>query len=213
MKKWLNKTEDFLEKYQVVILLLETAVIFALIAFICRNKALDWDEAYSFQMITKYSLKEMIQVTALDVHPPLYYLLLWAFCQVFGTDFFVLKIFSVLFTVLTMLLGVVYVRKDWGWKTAAVFMLAVGLGPQFLYYSVNIRMYSMELFFVTWCALLAYRILTKGKRIDWILFVVSALCGVYTHYFAAVPLAFIYGYLLVGLLITNRKGCKWFLLS
>lgn len=213
MKNWIKKTEDFIEKYQLFFLMLEMTAIFFMITYICRNKAVDWDEAYTFRMITKNSFFEMIEETALDVHPPLYYLLLWAFSQIFGTSFFTLKIFSVLFTVLTMFLGVVYVRKDWGWKCACIFLLVVGLGPQFLFYSVNIRMYSMELFFVTWCALSAYRILNHARGIDWVLFVVSALCGVYTHYFAAVPLAFIYGYLLVGLFLLRRKSCTQFFMA
>ena len=193
------------EKYHLLILLFEVTVISVMVSYICMNKALDWDEAYTFQMITKNSIRGIIRETSMDVHPPLYYLLLWFFSKCFGTDFFVLKLFSVLFTILTMFLGIIYVCKNWGWKSAFGFILVVGLGPRFLYFSVNIRMYSMELFFVTWCALLAYSILKDGKKIDWVLFVISALGGVYTHYFAAVPLAFIYGYLLIGLLLQKKK--------
>lgn len=213
MKNWLSKSREYAEKYQLILLVLEMVVISVLIIYICRNRALDWDAAYTFQMITRNTFGGIIRETALDVHPPLYYLLLWVFSQIFGTDFFVLKFFSVLFAIGTMFLGIVYVRKDWGWKSAFTFLMVVGLGPQFLFYSVNIRMYSMELFFVLWCAFLAYRILKEERETDWILFVLSALGGVYTHYFAAVPLTFIYGYLLVGILLMKQKRISRFLVA
>ncbi len=43
------------------------------------------------------------------------------------------------------------------------------------------------------------------------LFTFSALGGAYTHYFNVIPLAFICGYLLVGLLLIRRRDCKYFL--
>lgn len=213
MKRAWEKCEAFLEKYQMWILTTELLGVIFATAYICRNVAVDWDEAYSLRMMIKFSLKEMIEVTAADIHPPLYYLLLRGFCALFGTEIFALKLFSVLFTGLTMLLGMTYVRKNWGFKVALVWNLVVGLGPQFLFYSVNIRMYSMSLFFVTWSMLLAYEILQDNRPLDWVLFVLSGLGGVYTHYFTAVPLALIYGYLLIGLLLFRRKSCKFFVLS
>lgn len=212
MKKALIRGEEFLDKHQLWVLLLQLAGIVAMTAYICCNKALDWDEAYSFQMVTKYSFGEMIQKTAADIHPPLYYILLRLFCGIFGTDFLGMKLFSVLFETLTMVLGITLVRKNWGWRTAFVFNLVVGLGPQFIFYSVNIRMYSMALFFVTLCVLLAYEIIKNGRTLYWVLFVLSALGGVYTHYFTVIPLAFIYGYLLVGLIAFERKKMKCFLI-
>ncbi len=217
MKRAVQKIENFLNKYQMFILGIELLGVMLITAYICRNIALDWDEAYSFQMVTKYSLGEMVQKTAADIHPPLYYLILRLFSSIFGRDFFVMKLVSVLFTGLTMALGIIFVRKNWGWKIALIFNLIVGLGPQFIYFSVNIRMYSMALFFVTCSAFLAYEIL-QGKQgkmclLYWVLFVLSSLGGAYTHYFAVIPLALIYGYLLVGLFLFERKKCKYFFLS
>lgn len=201
------------DRFQILILLLEIAGVLVLSALVCNTRTVDWDEAYSIRMITKYSFSEMFRVTALDIHPPLYYVLLRLYSMVFGTSVFALKMMSVAITALVMVLGITKVRKYWGPGAAFLFNLVAGLGPQFVCYSVNIRMYSLSLFFVMWCAFLAYEILWGGGLKDWILFVLSALGGVFTHYFNVVPLAFIYGYLLVGLWIFYRKKVKWFFVS
>lgn len=109
-----NKLCEFLKHYELWILLLEMFAILSMTMYICRNITLDWDEAYSVQMITKYSFFEMFQVTAKDIHPPLYYILLRVFSMVFGTGIFALKIFSVLFTGLVMLLSITKIRRNWG---------------------------------------------------------------------------------------------------
>lgn len=205
-----DKLEKLFRKYSKWILSLEALVILAMLVFICRNRAVDWDEAYSVRMITKYSFAEMFQITAEDIHPPLYYVVLRLFSMIFGTSVFALKMVSVAFTGLVMLLGITKVCKYWGGYAAFFFNLAVGLGAQFTFYSVNIRMYSMSLFFVTWCALLAYELIRGEGGHNWVLFTLAALGGAYTHYFNVIPLAFICGYLLVGLLVTRKKDCKYF---
>lgn len=204
---------NLVNKHQVLVLLLEMFGILFIVAYICRVRIVDWDEAYSLRMVTKYSFTEMIKVTAEDIHPPLYYALLRLFSMVFGTSIFSLKMLSVVFEGCVMLLGITKIRKHWGFETAFLFNLVVGLGPQFISYSINIRMYSLSLLFVMLCAILAYEIIQGQGKWNWFFFVLAALGGVYTHYFNVVPLAIIYGYLLIGLLLEDKKKCKYFWLS
>lgn len=211
-RQLLDKVWALISKYQVWILLAEMAGILLMTVYICRNQAVDWDEAYSLSLISKLTLEEMIHTTALDMHPPLYYLLLRGFSAIFGTQFFALKMLSVLLNGGVMVLGITMVRKNWGAKAAFLFNLVIGLGPQFIFYSVNIRMYALAFFFVMWNALLAYEIIQGKGKLKWILFVLSGLGGVYSHYFAVVPLVLIYGYLLVGLFLERRKDVKYFFL-
>lgn len=157
-----DKVWAFVNRYQALVLVLEMAVILLMSANLCRVRTVDWDEAYTIQMITKYSFGEMIQVTAQDIHPPLYYLLVRLFSIVLGTSVFALKMVSVFFTGCVMLLGITKVRRYWGLETAFLFNLVIGLGPQFLFYAQNIRMYSLSLLCITYCGLLAYEILRGG---------------------------------------------------
>ena len=202
-----------LDKWQVPVLVLEIVGILLMIAYISRNRAVDWDEAYSVMMISKGSLREMIETTAADIHPPLYYLLLRLAARIFGDQFFVLKMVSAFFTGCTMFLGITAIRRHFGWRAAFLFHLGIGLGPQFIIYSVNIRMYSLALFFVTANAVIAYEILKEKKKYYWILFVCTGLGGAYTHYFAVVPMVFIYAYLMIGLIMEKREECRNFIIA
>lgn len=205
--KWVQKAEAVLNKYQIPILLLEFAAVLLLLIRISRNEAVHWDEAYTW-WITGKSLPEMLQTTAADVHPPLYYMLLMAAMGIFGRNIFVAKMVSIAGTAATGLLGVTLVRKNWGVKAAIPFVLVAGLAPGLVFYTVDVRMYSWVSFFVMAAALFAYEIVQTNKKGWWIAFTLAALGGVYTQYFSVVPLAFIYLFLLGWFVIKDRAKIK-----
>lgn len=203
-----------LDKYQFVILFIELAVIFLLVSRIARNEAVDWDESFTWNIVTKNNFSGMLKATAADVHPPLYYALVMAAMKIFGENIFVAKMVSVAGGFATALLGVTLIRKRWGVKTAILFLPVAGLAPQMLYYNLNLRMYSWMIFFVLAGALFAYEIMLSGKTCWWAAFTLVSLGGVYTQYFAVVPLAFIYLFLL-GYCIAKDRGQvkKWIICS
>lgn len=202
-----EKAEAFIRRFRVP--LFATAILGTtiLIVRICLNEAVDWDEAFTWQLITKNNLAGIIKGTAEDVHPPLYYLVAKAAITLFGQHIFVVKMVSVTLSVGSMLLCAIFVSRRFGEKAALLLIPIVGLGPRFIYYNVNCRMYSMMIFFVLGAALFAYELIQDDKPIYWVLFTVFSLGGVYTQYFAVVPLVLIYLYLLVQLL--KDKGTSW----
>ena len=207
------KVISLLERIQIPVVALEIGVILLLIYRICRNEAVHWDEAYTWHIVTKLSFGEMIAETASDVHPPLYYILVRTAMGIFGNKIMVAKLTSVAGALATMLLGAVKVRKNWGIRAAIPFTLVVGLGPQFIFYNVDVRMYSWMIFFVTGAVLFAYDLLRENKIVCWVLFILLALGGVYTQYFAVVPLFLLYLMLFLYFLIYERKRIREFLLA
>lgn len=206
----IKKAEGLLERWQIPVLIAELAVVILLVVRICRNEAVDWDEAYTWQLVTKNSLPEMLKATAADVHPPLYYMLVMAAMKIFGESIFVAKMVSVSAAAATGILGITLVRKRWGVRAAIPFLLVAGLGPQMIYYNVNVRMYSWVSFFVIAAVLSAYEIMRTNKAVWWVCFTVTALGGVYTQYFAVVPLTVTYLYLGAWIIINDRKQIgKW----
>lgn len=205
---FVRRAGELLNRFQIPFLLLELAVILFLVIRIGRNEAVDWDEAYTWWITTENTVPEMFKATAADVHPPLYYLLVMAAMAIFGENIFVAKLVSVAGMAATCLLGITLVRKRWGVKAASLFLLAAGLGTQMIYYNTNVRMYSWMIFFVMAAALLAYEILQNNGTKWWILFVLASLGGVYTQYFAVIPLAFIYLFLLVWFVFKDRGQLK-----
>lgn len=70
-----NKLNILFYLYSAILVLLNFIRIF--------DNSFWYDEAYSI-WIAKYNLSDLIQITAQDVHPPLYYLILKLFVSILG---------------------------------------------------------------------------------------------------------------------------------
>lgn len=180
-----------------------------LLALLLRTARLDfqplwWDEGYSV-WFAHQPLAEMLRLTALDIHPPLYYALLGGWSQLFGLDAVALRWLSVLAGVAAVPL--IYVVGVWlaGRRVglAAAFLLAIN--PFHIYYSQEVRMYAL----VTLWSLLALglsgrwlgiRARAKGDNRPaswrWLAGYVAAITlALYTQYYA--------GFLAAGLTIAG----------
>lgn len=192
-----------------------TILCILFLLFLCFDKGIDYDESYSYSIAQYNRTPVDICKTILDeqhsTDVPLYYMILWLWRKIFGSDFFVYRIFSLLGTIASMLLGVTYTRKKWGNLTAAMYIVPVALAPAMVHVSVNIRMYSWTVFLITACALLAHSIAEhpEKKWWRWVLLYLTALSAMMMHYFAAFYALLIYAWLFFVLLINNRRHvCK-----
>jgi uncharacterized membrane protein len=141
-------------------------------AFIWRNPFW-YDENFTL-LLVRLPLDRMLAATAGDVHPPLFYLLLWPLGQIPGLPVWVLRIPSAMFSVLSVWLLYKIVSKTLAPKLQLVVLIIFALIPQQIYYAQEARMYALltALLLGTWLAVL-------GQRWGW-LFVLS-LAMVYTH--------------------------------
>jgi len=183
-----------------VLVVIAILVAFALRTYHLAQPPLSWDEGWSIGLST-LSWAEINRITALDVHPPLYYDLfkLWL---ALGKHELLLRFLSVITGILTIPLAYVAGRA---WRDERVGILAAfvtALSPFLIYYSQVARMYSL-------CAalsLLATYSLLKAIEGDGILhyatFVLSALAALYTFYYTACVLA---AALIYGLLTRPRR--------
>lgn len=194
----LKKTEQLLEKYRNVILTAEIIVVTALVIRSCFTQAVDWDEAYTWDIVKNNSFFGVIKAQSIDNHPPLYFLLVKIAAILFGDKIMVYKLVSVAGMLASMILCATLLKKRWGVMAAVPTILVLGLAPNFIFYNINVRMYSWMTFFVLAAALLAYEIVLDGgkEQRNWIGLAIVTLGAIYTQYFAVVPLLFIYVYLL-----------------
>lgn len=118
------------------------------------------DEAYTFALI-KHSFSDICVITAADVHPPLYYILLKAFILPFDYSLLAAKLFSIVPFVLILIIGGIQMRMLFNEKMSLVFMVLFLLSPFLLKYAVEIRMYSLASLFVFINAIYAYRCYKK----------------------------------------------------
>ena len=172
-----------------------------------NNDSLWCDEAFSM-ILCKSDYNTLIKNVLTDAWPPFYSMASWGFAQIFGATVPVLKIFSIIPGVLTMLLGATLVRKEFKSSFVSImFIIMVGLMPISIHANIEIRGYSWGMYFVTFCALLAYKYFIYGHK--WATFIGMILMGLlaaYTHYFALISVAFIYLILFILLLIKNRRN-------
>ncbi|MDR2830667.1 MAG: glycosyltransferase family 39 protein [Methanobrevibacter sp.] len=170
------------------------------------------DEQYTFYLVS-LSFKDIIYITATDVHPPLYYCLLKLFLMVFPFDVILAKLFSVIPLILLICFSFMKIRKDSDWLTTGIFIFSLVTMSKILYYSLQVRMYSWAMFFVFLSFYYFYKIIKKSTKKNWIIFTIFSLLSAYTHYYGAIAICFLFLFLLVHVVFKNRKFFKNWVLS
>ncbi|MGH7213206.1 MAG: glycosyltransferase family 39 protein [Tepidisphaeraceae bacterium] len=119
-----------------------------------------------------------------DTNPPLYYLLLYAWTRATGTGNVALRLFSALWAVLCFPLVWSMARQLGGRRAALVAGALWALSPACLYYSLEVRMYSLLWFVVVATAWLALRLHRRGTTpLTLALWALATAAGFLTHYF------------------------------
>ena len=118
------------------------AAIATLASFLMgRGRSLWFDEEYSL-LLVRSSMRDLIALTAVDAHPPLYYLLLKAWMPVAGDDVDLMRLSSCLCMGAAVLMMLVLLRDAFGRRIAlqcAPFLLCGGF---MLRYGYELRMYA-----------------------------------------------------------------------
>ena len=126
--------------------------------FVCLFQAFGqdiwFDEVFSVNFI-QHSYKEIAVLTGKDVHPPLYYWYLKFFHDIgkvlvpAASSIVLCKLASMLPFVGIFVYTLTAIRKNFGLHVAGLFWFLVMTMPQISNYTVEIRMYSLALFFIT----------------------------------------------------------------
>ena len=204
------KKRDFITSDFFIVALV--AVMTILYVSLIFNHNIWTDEAFTMDLVNSNSIVGIIKGTAVDVHPPLYYLITYFFVALFGTSVQVYKIVSIVPMVLTMLLGLFYVKPWFGTKTAVLYILFLNAIPCVMEYGVQVRMYSWCIFFISLAAFSAYGYYQSKTKKHLLLLTLAALCACYTHNFAMISAVFIYIFLGISLILRERKiPFKWLL--
>lgn len=198
------------------LIVMASLLVTALLVSLCFNNNVHTDEAYTMSLI-KNDFRGIIEGTAGDVHPPLYYIIAKIAAILFPTQTYrllVQKIVVIIPVTLTLLRGGLWVLK----KTerlfpGLLFIASLSFLVCTMEYGVQVRMYSWGLFFVTFCGLEAYEVYLTGKTRHWICFAVCGVGAAYTHYFSFVSAVIICGLLFVAFLLWKRKELLHWLIA
>lgn len=173
-------------------------------------KVFSYDEIFSIALV-QYSYSDIWQITATDVHPPLYYLILKAFVSIFGEKLVVYRLFSALGVVASLILGVFFVRKYWGDRVSLLFIIILIILPTTQYLATEVRMYSWAMFFVLMAIVSAYRVLLGPSIMSYGGLLVASICSAYTHYFALLGILCILFILLCYFIYLGKKVLPLFI--
>lgn len=202
----MKKLTGLFDKYHKWLLWAMPAGFALLYLSLCFNNNIWTDEAFTIDLLrNSTNMKEAVHGTVIDVHPPLYYIICRLVTNVFGIKLFVLKVVSIVPMVLAMLSGAWFLEKCSGGRSAVLYVLMLGVMPCCMEYAVQVRMYSWALLFVTLCGIGAYEAYYRNRPVWWGLTVASGIGAAYTHYFALVAVAWIYGILFLLFVWKDRK--------
>ncbi|OGZ52543.1 MAG: hypothetical protein A3B25_01420 [Candidatus Ryanbacteria bacterium RIFCSPLOWO2_01_FULL_48_26] len=148
--------------------------------------ALWHDEAFS-ALYLRYPWDEMFYRIGLDVHPPLYYIILRLWSYLASDSLLSLRLLSILFGVLTVWAGYLFVKQTFGNKKLALLAsLLLAINPFQIQYSLEARMYTLGTFLVLWSSYLMLKALDSEGRQSlkhWAGYGIIIAAGLYTHYY------------------------------
>ena len=161
-------------------------------------------------------LTQQISITAIDVHPPLYYLILNTVVNaldMFNVDMILsMKIDSIIPYAIIFILCLTKVKKDYGILAGGLIAFSLLTMSAYFNHYLTARMYSWSILFVFAAFLYLKPILEQNNLKSWIIVTILAVLGAYTHYFTAITFVAVYFLLLVYALIRNRDAIKnWFI--
>ena len=142
IKKMFSNKSKFNIRFYYVALILAPAFAMTVSLAIGLKQSVWFDEAYSI-FVAKQPLAELIRLTALDTHPPLYYIALKTWATIFGWGEVALRSFSVICLGGAIVIAGLLIKKMFGYKVAAGVLLLMAISPLLLRYGFEIRMYAL----------------------------------------------------------------------
>ncbi len=162
------------------------AIIISVI--IGAQQSIWFDEAYSI-ILAKKPVAELMAFTAVDTHPPFYYLLLKAWASLFGWTDVSLRLLSAVCMGAAAGIGVLFVKRFFGLRAALMSLVLVVVSPFLLRYGFEVRMYALaSLIGVAASYVLLLAVTARQGRRQTLLYIVYAILlalGVYTLYYMA----------------------------
>jgi uncharacterized membrane protein len=162
------------------------------------------------------NINALIELLKVNVHMPLYYLLLNPWLGIFGNDAVGLRSFSALFSTLCLFPLYALGAALGGRRTGLLAAFAAAVIPFQIYFGQEGRMYALTLFWACGSALAFWKTLYSEKPLRWgLLHAATTTLGMLSHYMFAFYLFFQTAYTLVWLVKTHdfkRMACFGFTL-
>lgn len=205
----MRNTQDLLFKNRLAQLILITSSGLALRIIGVFTVPLAFDEAHNI-LLSQSNDPILMTKVAIESYPPLYFLI-WHFLNTISDNLIFLRLPSLAFGILTILLAGVLGKKLFNWNIGLIVALLFAFSPSQIYYSSVARMYSLNILE----ALLIIYFFTKfiKTRSGIVLFGITMLIGLYSNYFFII-LFFVLALYFYSHFYTDKKIIKqWLVLN
>lgn len=181
MKKQAKQIIELANKFFWPIVAGAMVASFGLAMWASQGQSVWFDEGYSI-ILAQRPWHELFALTAVDAHPPLYYVLLKLWASMFGWSEFSLRSMSAVFGALGVGASLLLVRTVFTKRIALAVLPFVTIAPFLVRYNYEIRMYAL----VSFIGILATWLLVKAYQTDdkkwWGAYAVSVTLGMLTLY-------------------------------
>ena len=190
---------SLIRKNKLIFLILVLGLVLRLVAI---NQSLWLDEAIGALVVRDYSYAGILNnFMRFDNHPPLYYLTLKFWTDIFGYSELSLRFPSIIFGIATIYLAFLIARKISNGKLKGfpeITAIILATSQFHIYYSQEARMYSMAAFFSSAAIYSFINTFKKDSDKWWILFSVSITILLFIDYAPVflLPVFWLYGYLM-----------------
>ncbi len=188
---------------KIFLAILFSGILLRLLALNIRD--ITFDEAFSYH-IAKLPVNQLLQSTLSDNNPPLYYLILH-FVLKFGSSPTILRLSSLVFGLVSILVLYRFLKKTKGEKIALFATAFFALSPLAIYLSSDARPHSLAILMLTILIAAFFSLIKKPNLKSKLFFVISATVGLFTHFYILllfVPFA---------LIIFGQKPTRFLLLK
>lgn len=190
-----------------ILVVLYTLILFGLNLLRIFDNNFWGDEAFTIKLAA-VDFSTMLQLTAADVHPPLYYMIVQVLYKVLGNHGYIFHLSALIPYGIILFLALTKIKDRFGLQTSAIFITFASILPKAVNYNVEVRMYTWGGLFVVLSFLELYEILIKNKNKNYICFTLASLAAAYTHYYCLISVAFFYMVLIVLAFIKPKTYIK-----
>ena len=172
--------------------------------FFFNNYSLWGDELFTLDLV-KLNIIDMFNATAIDIHPPLYYLMIKLFDSISPFSTVVdLKLFSLVAYFFILLTTYIILVKNLNLNIALTYVIVAVSSGKIAQYFFEARMYSLISPLVALAYILGYLIIEKSSRKYVILINIVILSSLYIHYYSVLALIPLFIYLVYYLIKQSR---------
>lgn len=156
---------------------------FALRVYEINRSPLRGDEAFTVLNWMRQPLAETLETIATkDPQPPLAYALYRAWALIFGSQDTIVRYLPALLSTLGIPAMFALARRLYGWRIGLLSAMIWAIHPFQIWHAQDARIYAIWGSFSLIAMWLGMRALNRGRRIDWVLYVLAASTAAYTYY-------------------------------